>query len=181
MTENRQSNNTDESRRRAVRAAGHGHGTDVIVAAVLLALCAGLYYLTTTFEEVAQLFAQDVPPEFFPRLLIWTIAILSLLMPFEHLLKPHGRAHFDKDRSKPIKPMAYATAGLLALIVLSIEFVGTYIAIVLACLLVPVLWGERRWKLLIPYALIFSTTVVLLFSKLLGVYFEPGLLGIDLR
>ena len=41
--------------------------------------------------------------------------------------------------------------------------------------------GERRWKLLVPYALIFSTTVVLLFSKLLGVYFEPGLLGIDLR
>ncbi len=102
-------------------------------------------------------------------------------MPFEHLLKPDGRAHFDKDRSKPIKPMAYVTAGLLALVVLSIELVGTYIAIVLACLLVPVLWGERRWKLLIPYALIFSTIVVLLFSKLLGVYFEPGLLGIDMR
>ena len=167
--------------RRGFGAPDLVHGTDLIVVAVLLGLCAWLYYLTTTFEEVAPLFAQDVPPEFLPRLLIWTIVILSLLMPFEHLLKPGGRAHFDKDRSKPIKPMAYATAGLLALIVLSIEFVGTYIAIVLACLLVPVLWGERRWKLLIPYALIFSTTVVLLFSKLLGVYFEPGLLGIDLR
>ena len=181
MTGDRESNNTGEGRRRAFRVADLVHGTDLIVAAVLLTLCAGLYYLTTTFEEVAPLFAQDVPPEFLPRLLIWTIAILSLLMPFEHLLKPHGRAHFDEDRSKPIKPMAYVTAGLLALIVLSIEFVGTYIAIVLACLLVPVLWGERRWKVLIPYALIFSTTVVLLFSKLLGVYFEPGLLGIDLR
>ncbi len=181
MTRDRDSNNTDAGRRRAFRAADLVHGTDLIVVAVLLALCAWLYYLTTTFEEVAPLFAQDVPPEFLPRLLIWTIVILSLLMPFEHLLKPDGRAHFDKDRSKPIKPMAYVTAGLLALVVLSIELVGTYIAIVLACLLVPVLWGERRWKLLIPYALIFSTSVMLLFSKLLGVYFEPGLLGIDMR
>ena len=181
MTRDRESNNTEAGRRRAFRAADLVHGTDLIVVAVLLGLCAWLYYLTTTFEEVAPLFAQDVPPEFLPRLLIWTIVILSLLMPFEHLLKPDGRAHFDQDRSKPITPMAYVTAGLLALIVLSIELVGTYIAIVLACLLVPVLWGERRWKLLIPYALIFSTSVVLLFSKLLGVYFEPGLLGIDLR
>lgn len=181
MMRDRESNNATQDRRRAVRAADLVHGIDVIVAAILLALCGWLYYLTTNFEEVAELFSQDVPPEFLPRLLIWTIAILSLLVPFEHLLKPHGRAHFDKDRSKPIKPMVYATAGMLTLIVLSIELVGTYIAIMLACLLVPVLWGERRWGLLIPYALIFSTAVVLLFAKLLGVYFEPGLLGIDLR
>jgi putative tricarboxylic transport membrane protein len=181
MTSGQEPNNADQNRRRAARAADLIHGTDLVVAAILLALCAWLYYLTTSFEEVAALFAQDVPPEFLPRLLIWTIAILSVLVPFEHLLKPHGRAHFDKDRSEPVKPMVYATAGLLALIVLSIEWLGTYVAIVLACLLLPVLWGERRWKVLIPYALIFSTTVVLLFSRLLGVYFEPGLLGVDLR
>jgi putative tricarboxylic transport membrane protein len=181
MASDQESKEADQDRRGVTRAADLVHGIDLIVAAILLALCAWLYYLTTQFEEVAQLFAQDVPPEFLPRLLIWTIAFLSLLVPFEHLLKPQGRAHFDKDRSKPIKPMAYATIGLLTLAVMSIEWVGTYIAIMLACLLLPVLWGERRWKILIPYALIFSTAVVLLFSKLLGVYFEPGLLGIDLR
>lgn len=181
MTPDQESNNPGHDRRGALRATDVVHGTDLVIAAVLLALCAWLYYLTSQFEEVAQLFAQDVPPEFLPRLLIWIIAILSLLVPFEHLLKPQGRAHFDKDRSEPIKPMAYATIGLLALTVLSIEWLGTYVAIVLTCLLLPVLWGERRWMVLIPYALVFSTTVVLLFSKFLGVYFEPGVLGIDLR
>ena len=33
-----------------------------------LALVGWLYYVTTGFEEVSELFAQDVPPAFFPRL-----------------------------------------------------------------------------------------------------------------
>ncbi len=181
MPARNESPDSGEPRRRASRAAEFIHGTDVVVAGILLALCAWLYYLTTGFEEVAALFSQDVPPEFLPRLLIWIIVILSLLLPFEHLLKPHGRAHFDKDRSKPIASMAYVTAGLLALIVLSIDLIGTFYAIIAVCFLLAVLWGERRWKILIPYALIFPTLVMLLFSKLLGVYFEPGLVGIDFR
>jgi len=177
----KESPDSGEFRRRAGRAAEFIHGTDLIVAGILLALCAWLYYLTTGFEEVAGLFSQDVPPEFLPRLLIWTIVVLSLLLPFEHLLKPHGRDHFDKDRSKPIASMAYVTAGLLALLVLSIDLIGTYFGIIAVCLALPLLWGERRWKFLIPYAFVFPTVVMLLFSKLLGVYFEPGLVGIDLR
>jgi putative tricarboxylic transport membrane protein len=181
MPAENESQDSQASRRRAGRAADLIHGTDLMVAAILLALCAWLYYLTSTFEEVAALFSQDVPPEFLPRLLIWIIVVLSLLLPFEHLLKPHGRAHFDKARSKPIATMAYVTAGLLALLVLSIEVIGTYFAIIAVCLLLPVLWGERRWKIVIPYALVFATAVMLLFSTVLGVYFEPGLVGIDLR
>ncbi len=161
--------------------AGLIHGTDLVVAIALLAFAGWVYWLTTSFEEVSSLFAQDVPPEFLPRLLLWTIVLLSLLLPFEHLLKPGGRAHFDKARSSPIGRMAWLTAGLLLLIVLSVRWASTYLALVLVCLLLPRLWGERRWHLVIPYALVFPTLVMLLFSKLLGVYFEPGLLGIDFR
>jgi len=172
----------DDTRRRPLFGAdGLVHGTDLAVTGILLAVCAWLYYLTTTFEEVSPLFAQDVPPEMLPRLLIWTIAILSLLLPFEHLLKPGGREHFDEARSVAIHRMAYFTAGLLALVVLSIEWIGTYFAIIAVCFLLPVLWGERRWKLLVPYAIVFPTAVMFLFSRLLGVYFDPGAFGIDLR
>ena len=52
------------------RASDLVHGTDFVVCAVLLAFAAWAYYLTTGFEEVSQLFAQDVPPEFLPRLLL---------------------------------------------------------------------------------------------------------------
>lgn len=170
-----------EDRWRARRAADFLDVTDLGIAAVLLAFCVWVYYLTTTFEEVPALFAQDVPPEFLPRLLVWTIVILSVLLPFEHLMKPGGRAHFHKARSKPIAAMAYFTIGLLILVVLSVELIGTYFAIVLVCLLLPLLWGERRWIILIPFAAIFPTLVMLLFAKVLGVYFEPGLIGFDFR
>jgi putative tricarboxylic transport membrane protein len=171
----------EQGRGRAERARGLVHGVDLAVAAALLVFAGCTYYLTTKFEEVASLFAQDVPPEFLPRLLVWTIVVLSIPLPFEHLLKPGGRAHFDATRSMPIARMAYLTAGLLTLIVLSVKWASTYLAIIAVCVLLPLLWGERRWKIIIPYALVFPTVVMLLFSKALGVYFEPGLLGIDFR
>lgn len=168
----------------AARVRGLGHwilGVDLVIAVLLLSFCAGVYYLTSQFEEVSPLFAQDVPPEFMPRLLLWTIAALSVLLPFEHLFKPGGRAHFEGSRTIAIKPMAYVTIVLLVAVVLSVKWLGTYLAILLACFALPILWGERRWKLLIPYALVFSTAVMLLFSKMLQVYFEPGIFGIDFR
>ena len=174
-------NDAPDDTRPARRTADLVDGTDLAIAAVLLAFCVWVYYLTTTFEEVPALFAQDVPPEFLPRLLVWIIALLSLLLPFEHLIKPGGRAHFHKARSKPIAVMAYLTVGLLILVVMSVQVIGTYIAIVLACLLLPLLWGERRWIILIPFAALFPTLVMWLFSNVLGVYFEPGLVGIDFR
>jgi len=174
-------NDPMESRRPAGWAAGVLDGTDLAISAVLLSVCAWLYYITSTFEEVAPLFAQDVTPEFFPRLLLWIIALLSVLLPFEHLMKPGGRAHFHKARSKPIPWMAYLTVALLVLVILSVEVIGTYFAIVLVCLSLPLLWGERRWQIMIPFAAIFPTVVMLLFAKVLGVYFESGLIGIDFR
>ncbi len=61
------------------------HRTDLWLALVILAGCAALYYATTRFEEVSALMAQNIPPEYFPRLLIWTIVVLTVLLPFEHL------------------------------------------------------------------------------------------------
>ena len=69
----------------ASRGGSLVHPTDLRLTLIILAGCAGLYYATTTFEHVSNIFAQDIPPEFFPRLLIWTIVVLALLMPFEHL------------------------------------------------------------------------------------------------
>ena len=174
-------NDPTETRRPPRRAAEFVDVTDLVISAVLLAFCAWAYYITGTFEEVAPLFTQDVTPEFFPRLLLWIIALLSVLLPFEHLIKPGGRAHFHKARSKPIPWMAYLTVGLLVLVIMSVPVIGTYFAIVLVCLSLPLLWGERRWRIIIPFAAIFPTVVMLLFAKLLGVYFESGLIGIDFR
>ena len=152
--------------------------TDFGLTIIILIGCGVLYWVTTGFEKVPDLFAQDVPPEFFPRLLIWVIVILTLALPFEHsFLRKKGRS-LTKERGQRIKPMAAITAALLFAVIASIGWLGTTLSMVIVCLALPVLWGERRIKVLIPYAIILPVAVTGLFSYVLGVHFEPGVFGI---
>lgn len=154
--------------------------SDVGVAAILLAVCAGLYYATTSFEEVSPLFAQDMPPERFPRMLLWVIVALSIALPFERWLRKEKGKVLDKARSSPTRPIVYFTAGFLALAVLAIPWIGTLLVLALVCIGLPLLWGERRLKLLIPFVALFPAAVMLLFTKVLGVYFDPGVIGFEM-
>ncbi len=157
------------------------HWTDFRLTVVILAICLVLYTFTAGFEEVAAMLAQNIPPEWFPRLLIWTIVVLSLTLPFEHLFLEKGAAEIDKDRSEKIKPMAMITAALLIMAVTSILLFGTALAMVLVCIALPLLWGERRAKVLVPYFVLFPLAVTLLFTQVLKVYFEPGAFGPEIH
>ena len=156
------------------------HRTDLMLAVIILTVCGALYYATTFFEEVPAVLSQNITPEMFPRLLIWTIVFLTLLIPFEHKFAEKGKS-LDDDRKRKIRPMAYITGALLCAIVALSTIMGTTLTMVLVCVLLPILWGERRPKVLIPYAIIFPGAVSLLFSEVLKVYFEPGIFGFVLH
>ncbi len=155
------------------------HPVDLRLAVVILAICGLIYFITTSFEEVSPLLAQNIPPEWFPRLLIWTIVALTLILPFEHRFLEHGAKGLDEDRGERIGRMAIATAGLLLLVLGSAILFGTFIAMIVVCIAMPVLWGERRMKVLIPYVVLFPAAVTILFTQVLKVYFEPGLFGFE--
>jgi putative tricarboxylic transport membrane protein len=57
---------------------------------------------------------------------------------------------------------------------------GTFLTMIVVCLILPWLWGERRLKLIVPFAVLFPIAVTLVFNRILGVYFEPGIFGIAL-
>lgn len=154
------------------------HKTDLGAALVILALCAALYYETTRFDEVADLFQQNIPPAFFPRLVIWTIVALALLLPFEHLLLARRGDDVDADRAERVRPVAFQTAALLAAVAAAIPVLGLTLAMAAACVFLPLLWGERRWKRILPFAILFPAAVTFVFGRLLGVHFHPGLLGL---
>jgi putative tricarboxylic transport membrane protein len=177
MSDDRIDNPTDGGGRGQESRPSLVHGVDLKLTLIILAICAAIYYVTTTFDEVSPLLAQNIPPEWFPRLLIWFIVILSLFLPFEHLFLERGKAGLDEDRSKRIPKGAIVTAGLLVVAVASIALVGTFLATMLVCAALPLMWGERRWKILVPYVILFPTAVALLFTKVLRVYFDPGLIG----
>lgn len=163
--------------RRRNSGAALVHRTDFALALIVLAACAALYYVTTTFEEVPSLLAQNIQPEFFPQLLLWLIVLLTLVLPVEHRFLEKGSEGLDKGRRHRIKGKTVATAGLLAGLVAAMPWVGTYLSMLFVCLLMPLLWGERRLWVLLPFAFLFPTAVTLLFTQALKVYFEPGLLG----
>ncbi len=156
------------------------HRIDFIIAAVILIGCVALFYVTTTFEEVSELLAQNIPPEYFPRLVLYTIGLLALFLPFEHISHARRGSDIDSDRSERIQRMPYLTAGLLILIVVAIPFLGVILTMSAVCVLLPLLWGERRWRLLLAFAIVFPLVVTIVFNKILLVYFEPGVLGISL-
>jgi putative tricarboxylic transport membrane protein len=152
--------------------------TDLAVGAILLAVCGWLYYVTASFDEVSPLFAQDMPPERFPRMLMWIIAALSIVLPFEQWLRKEKGKILDTKRKTPVRPIVYVTIGFLILAVLAIQLIGTFLVLVVVCFGLPLLWGERRWKILLPFVVLFPAAVMVLFAHLLGVYFDPGVFGV---
>lgn len=153
------------------------HRTDLGLALVILAGCAALYYVTTTFDEVPPLFADNIGPAWFPRLMLWSIGVLALTLPFEHHFVAGGRGKLDEDRTDRVKGITFLTAGLLFVVVVAVELFGMALAMVLVSAALPLLWGERRYRVLIPFALLFPAAVALLFSQVLKIYFEPGRFG----
>lgn len=169
-----------DGKARAMEGRGHRsivekmHRTDLVLALTIVAFCLFLFYMTTTFDEVSDLFAQDIPPEFFPRLVLYFIVGLSLWLPFEHISHKKRGENIDSERAKKIRPMPYYTAALLVGIVVVMPWLGTLLSMVAACLLLPVLWGERRWLLIVAFAIAFPAIVTFIFNYVLLVYFHPG-------
>lgn len=153
------------------------HRTDSILAAIILSICGALYYVTTRFEKVPDIVSQNIPPEWFPRLVLWVIAILTVIIPFEHLFLEKGKGGLDEDRRARIKPISIYSAVLLCCVVALMPWLGTSLAMVFVCVLLPMLWGESRIKVVLPFAIVFAGLVTLLFTKVLGLYFEPGVLA----
>ncbi|MDH3195821.1 MAG: tripartite tricarboxylate transporter TctB family protein [Hyphomicrobiales bacterium] len=176
---------TGDGPRRGSLLAGRGqdgllHRTDLIVAFIVIVICGFFYYATTTFEEVSNLLAQNIPPEFFPRWVLIIIAVLALGLPFEHVVHRKRGGNIDSERSERVKQMPYLTAGLLLIFIVAMPVIGTLLSTIGICLTLPILWGARRWRLIIPFALIFPLVVAYVFDRILLVQYEPGMFGITL-
>lgn len=155
--------------------------TDLWVAAIIMALVALLWTHTTYWEDPSAFAAENIAPTLFPRICLVLIAIMALFLPFEQYLQGERGKALDRDRSAPIRPITYATAALMVAIAASMEWMGSVLVIVLICIVLPLLWGERRMKLLIPYVLLFPPAVIFLFKVLFKVNFEPGILGLGFK
>jgi putative tricarboxylic transport membrane protein len=140
---------------------------DLGIGAAILLFCLVVWLITLTFQQAPPALAQNVQPASFPRLVVAVIAVLTVAMV---LL---GRAAPGKSRSRA-PAMVWLSAGIMVGFVLVFQWLGIVPAMVLVCLGLPVLWGERRWHLIIPFGVGFPLVVYALFAMALGVHFEPS-------
>lgn len=154
------------------------HRTDFVICLIILTTALVLFYATTQFEAVADVLSQNIGPGLFPQILLVVIIALSLALPVEHLFLERGASRLDQDRSEPIRPLTLITMGLLIATVALMPLLGTVLTMVAVCIGLPTLWGERRLRVIVPFALLFPAGVTIVFSVILKVHFEPGLLGL---
>jgi len=151
---------------------------DTVIAILMISLIGFLWFETTEFEKVPDLFSNNIPPEMFPQILLIIILGMILIIPFEHIfLKKNGK-NIDSGRDKPIERSTIGTMVILSTIVASSQILGAAITIIAISIALPIYWGEKRLKVLIPYIIGFPLFVILLFNIVLGVHFEPGLLAL---
>lgn len=144
---------------------------DAIAGIALLALSAVGFWLTTGFREVPAMLSQNVPPTFFPRLVLGLIAAGGIGLIAGGLRAPRAGS------SSPIRPLVFVTAGLVVLLPFAIMLVGTLATIFLVTLGLPLLWNERRLRFVVPLALGMPAAVYLVFTVALEVRFPTGLVA----
>ncbi len=140
---------------------------DTYVGVTLLALCAVIYWLTTGFTEVPAMLSQNVPPTFFPRLVLSFVAILSVVLIFNGL----GKSPDVKVRIEPAVPM---TAAIVVLAGVLAALLGTLPTLALIAIALPLAWGERRLRPIGILAIGLPASIYLIFSVALGIRFPPG-------
>ena len=152
--------------------------SDTIIAIILPLIIAFLWFETTKFEKVPDLFSNNIPPEMFPQILLIIILGMVLIIPFEHIfLKKNGK-NIDSSRQNPVEISTIGTMIILTVIIASSQILGAALTIIAVSISLPLYWGERRLKVLITYVVGFPLFVIVLFNVILGVHFEPGLLDL---
>ena len=142
---------------------------DVSVGVALLAFCGIAFWNTTTFREVSPMLSQNVPPTFFPRLILGVIATLSAVL----LVSGSKQKGEARDR---LPAAVWVTAATMAAIVALIPRLGMLATVFLAAIVLSLSWGERRaWRIAL-LAVGLPLSVYLIFVRALGMRFPDALL-----
>lgn len=140
---------------------------DAIAGAGVLLFCLATYLVTITFKEAPPALAQNVQPATFPRLVLAVMSVLATVIIVMSFRLP------DKQR-KPVHRMVWPSAAIMIGFVIAFDILGILPAMMLLCFGLPILWGERRLYLIVPYAIIFPLAIYGLFAIVLRVHFEPS-------
>jgi hypothetical protein len=143
---------------------------DWAVPLVIFIFCAVVAYLTTTFEEAADIIVgHAMQPRNFPLFLMVVIALLNLVLIVQMLRTP--------PRTRPrVTYQTWLTVALFALFYVVTVYLDMFIALALVLFIMCLSWGERRLTVATLVALVTPATIFFLFDLVLQVRFPRGVL-----
>ncbi len=140
---------------------------DVGAGAALLLFCGAAFYNTTTFRDVPAMLSQNVPPTFFPRVVLVALALLSLA------LVAVSRNKRDEPAA-PLERPVYLTAGIFTIAVALVPYLGMLATVFLVSMGLSLYWGERNAFRIAGLALGLPLAVYVVFVLALGMRFPSG-------
>ena len=127
------------------------------------------FLLTFGFDEVPAILSQNIPPTFFPRVVLATMALMSILLLIQGVRR-------KEPKKAPVPLIVFVTGGVIAIAVLLLRPLGVFPVIFLACLVLPFLWGERRIRGVLLFAALTPVAIYVVFVHFLQLRFPPGIL-----
>lgn len=134
----------------------------------VMGFAAVLYGVTYTFDKVPAFLAQGIQPTVFPRAILIIMFGLGVIQAF-NAVRPSIDDLGALTPKGPIKPIVFATAGLLIAFVALMPVIGTFPALILFMPALSVVWGERRWLVMGLSFAGFLGFVYLLFRLIMNV------------
>jgi hypothetical protein len=111
--------------------------------------------------------SQNVPPTFFPRLVLSVVALLSVTLIFSGLRK-------TPKTSSRIEPAVAVTALIIVVAGVLVGLLGTMLTLSMIAVAIPVAWGERRSRPIGVLAIGLPAGIYVIFSLALGIRFPTG-------
>ena len=159
-----------ESLAPGTRAGRRRIHSDFVIAIVIVAFCALIYAITITFPSMPAMLAMGMGPEVFPRLLLGLMVVLA------GLLAVLARGKADEVR-EPVPPTVYWTALAIVAFMGVLWLLGMAIAMFVGFVGMGLLWGERRWLVLVISGLALSALIYTLFVRGFGIPLPQGIVG----
>lgn len=143
---------------------------DTVAGLVWLLFCAMGFWLTTRLETVPAMLSQNVPPTFFPRLVLGMIALLSVALVIRGLRQ-------SREARERVEAAVYATAAIITASVFLVAPLGMLLTVSLLAVALPLCWGERRAGRITILAIALPLAIYVVFTLALGVRFPGGVLA----
>ena len=145
---------------------------DISFSLFLAALTAWLFIDSPNLISEVALEPEEIPPIFFPRIILFLLFCLSLAVITKSLF---GQAKFRFDLTwSGLQRMALVTLFMVGYMLI-FKSVGFILATALFIVAMTLYYGSRSWPKILAVSIIFPPIILFIFNKLFYIFLPKGL------